>query len=108
AVGRVLGQLDLSSPAARPVLQTIVRLPRNVRSEAARGLSAGQSLPGYGVQAMNTAASRIGDAVASRWTALPLTIRYAAAESTVGQSGSAIRTVGSPRMTVLRRSIHAS
>jgi hypothetical protein len=83
----LLDQLDLHSQAAKPVLQTIARLPRNIRAEAARGLSAEQPIPDYGIQSMNRAAFRIGHAVASRWNVLPLTIRYTAAESTVRHGG---------------------
>ena len=87
AAGGLLDQLDPKSPAARPVLQAIVRLPREIRAEAARGLASGQPLPAYAAAAMNEAASRISEAVASHWHMLPLTIRYAAAESTARPGG---------------------
>jgi len=87
AAGDLLVQLDPQSPAAKPVLQTIVRLPREIRAEAARGLGSGQPLPAYAAAAMNEAASRISEAFASHWDMLPLTIRYAAAESTARPGG---------------------
>jgi hypothetical protein len=87
AAGGLLDQLDPKSPTARPVLQAIVRLPREIRAEAARGLGSGQPLPAYAAAAMNEAASRISEAVASYWHMLPLTIRYAAAESTARPGG---------------------
>lgn len=57
AVGGLLDQLDPMSPAARPVLQAIVRLSREIRAEAARGLGSGQPLPDYAVAAMNARAT---------------------------------------------------
>ena len=87
AAGALLDRLDPQSPAARPVLQAIAGLPREIRAEAARGLGDSQPLPPYAVAAMNEAASRISEAVASRWHLLPLTIRYAAAESTTRPGG---------------------
>lgn len=87
AAGGLLGQLDPQSPPTRPVLQAIVRLPREIRAEVARGLGSGQPLPAYAAGAMNEAASRISEAVASHWHMLPLTIRYAAAESTTRPGG---------------------
>src|SRR5260370_18798015 len=53
AISVVLDNLDRDSPSAQPVLQAIVRLPQNIRAQAARGLSPMRPLPGYGVQAMN-------------------------------------------------------
>ena len=79
----LLDHLDTQSSDARPVLQTIVGLPQAIRAEAARGLAGAKPLPGYAVQALNEAAARISEAVASHWHLLPLTIRYAAAKSTV-------------------------
>ena len=87
AAGGLLDQLDPQSPAAKPTLQAIVRLPREIRAQAARGPGRGQPLPAYAAAAMNGAASRISEAVASHWHMLPLTIRYAAAESTARPGG---------------------
>ncbi len=87
AVGGLLSQLDPLSPAASPVLQAIVRLPRRIRAEAARGLGTEQPLPANAAKAMNEAALRISEAVASHWPVLPLTVRYAAAESAVRHGG---------------------
>jgi hypothetical protein len=87
AAGALLDQLDLQSPAARPVLQVITWLPRELRAEAARGLGDSQPLPAYAAAAMNGAAFRISEAVASHWHLLPLTVRYAAAASTARPGG---------------------
>jgi len=65
AAGGLLDQLDPQSPAAKPVLQAMVRLPREIRAEAARGLGSGQPVPAYAAAAMNEAATRISEAVAS-------------------------------------------
>jgi hypothetical protein len=82
AAATLLDHLDTQSPAATPVLKAIVGLPQASRAEAARGLLGAKPLPGYAVQILNEAAARISGAVASHWHLLPLTIRYAAAEST--------------------------
>lgn len=87
AVADMLDQLDVQSPGARSALETIVRLPREIRAEAARGLGHGQPLPTYATEAMNQAATQISDAVASHWQLLPLAIRYAAAESAARPGG---------------------
>ena len=60
AVSVLLGQLDLRSPAARTVLQTIVRLPRRLRAEGARGLGNQQPLPEYGIRGSLRAAVTAG------------------------------------------------
>lgn len=87
AVGSLLSQLDPEPPAVKPVLHAIVRLPQQLRSESARGLAAGKPLPAYAAEIMDKAALRVGQSIASSWPVLPLSVRYAAAESTVRHGG---------------------
>ncbi len=98
AAAGLLDSIDPQSPAAKPALQAIIRLPREIRAEAARGLGHDQPLPAYATAAMSQAASRISRAVASHWSVLPLPIRYAAAEATArpgGRHGSSLAELAS-------------
>lgn len=86
-VGAIVDRLDLRSPAARHPLQTIAQLPRVLRAEEARGLGDDQTLLDYAVEALNTAATSIGGALASHWNTLPLMIRFAAALAAIRPAG---------------------
>ena len=87
SVSEHLPELDHCSPDAAAALMTIVRLPRNLRAETARGTGHGQPLPDHAARAMNDAAAHVAAAVASHWNTLPLPIRYIAAESAVRPGG---------------------
>jgi len=87
AVRQILDRIDPGSPEAQPVLREIAMLPRELRAEAARGVTGTKSVPTYAVEALHSAADTLAHAVSEHWTTLPMGVRRTAADAAVRAAG---------------------